>query len=339
MGISIAKHKRALASAAMAVVLVAGLAVPTTVALAEPTAAEKQAEAQQALNKLNEMQQKLDEASNNYYTAIDEQKAAEKKVEEAQEKVDQKTREIEGYQEKLGTRARDMYRSGNTGFLDVILGASSFEQFATTWNTLERLNENDAELVTETKNAREELENAKQEAEEQAEVAANKAAEAKSVKDEAEATTAQMQQTYDSLSAEAQELMRKEEEAAEKARQEAAAREAAAAAAASKNNGGGTVDNSAVQTVTGNTVVDRAMPAWQTLCMGCSWPELLRLLWPGWILHHRQNGQPLVYHLHHGKLEACYQSSAWRFLPKQPPYGCLYWQWPDDSRAANGRRG
>ena len=167
MGISIAKHKRALASAAMAVVLVAGLAVPTTVALAEPTAAEKQAEAQQALNKLNEMQQKLDEASNNYYTAIDEQKAAEKKVEEAQEKVDQKTREIEGYQQKLGTRARDMYRSGNTGFLDVILGASSFEQFATTWNTLERLNENDAELVTETKNAREELENAKQEAEEQ----------------------------------------------------------------------------------------------------------------------------------------------------------------------------
>lgn len=151
-----------------------------------------------------------------------------------------------------------MYRSGNTGFLDVILGASSFEQFATTWNTLERLNENDAELVTETKNAREELENAKQEAEEQAEVAANKAAEAKSVKDEAEATTAQMQQTYDSLSAEAQELMRKEEEAAEKARQEAAAREAAAAAAASKSNGGGTVDNSAVQTVTGNTVVDRA---------------------------------------------------------------------------------
>lgn len=100
-------------------------------------------------------------------------------------------------------------------------------------------------MVTETKNAREELENAKQEAEEQAEVAANKAAEAKSVKDEAEATTGQMQQTYDSLSAEAQELMRKEEETAEKARQEAAAREAAAAAAASKNNGGGTVDNSA----------------------------------------------------------------------------------------------
>lgn len=268
MGISIAKHKRAFTSAAMAVVLTCGLAVPTTVAVADPTAAEKQAEAQQALNKLNEMQDQLDEASNNYYAAVDEQKAAEQKVDEAQQKVDQKTKEIEGYQEKLGNRARDMYRSGNTGFIDVILGASTFEQFATTWNTLEMLNSNDAELVTETKTARKELESAKQEAEQQAQIASDKAAEAKSVKEQAEATTAQMQQTYDNLSAEAQELMRKEEEAAEKARQEAAAREAAQAAAAaeaaanaSKSNSGSSssnVNNDAVQTVTGNTVVDRA---------------------------------------------------------------------------------
>ncbi len=223
------------------------------------------------------MQQKLDEASNNYYTAIDEQNAAEKKVEEAQEKVDQKTKEIEGYQEKLGTRARDMYyRSGNTGFLDVILGASSFEQFATTWNTLERLNENDAELVTETKNAREELENAKQEAEEQAKVAASKAAEAKSVKDEAEATTAQMQQTYDSLSAEAQELMRKEEEAAEKARQEAAAREAAAAGCSIEEQWGRYGRQQRRPNRNGQHGSRSCLcSAWQTLCMGRSWPEFL----------------------------------------------------------------
>lgn len=51
-----------------------------------------------------------------------------------------------------------------------------------------------------------------------------RAAEAKSVKDEAEATTGQMQQTYDSLSAEAQELMLQgRKRLPEKARQEAAA--------------------------------------------------------------------------------------------------------------------
>lgn len=252
MSTKIATHKRAILAALMAAILAVGLSVPAVSAHAEPTAAEKQAEAQQVLNQLNDMQQKLDEASNNYFAAIQEQEAAEKKVDEAQAKVEEKTTEIEGYQKQLGDRARSMYRSGDVSFLDVILGASSFEEFATTWNTLEMLNEDDAELVQQTKDARAELEAAQQEAEEQAQVAADKAAEAKAVKDEAEATTAEMQQTYDTLSAEAEELLKKEEEAAE------AARQAAAAAAANNNNGGGSTDDSKVQTVTGNTVVDRA---------------------------------------------------------------------------------
>lgn len=249
--------KRALSIAFMALVLALGLAlVPATPAFAEPTAAEKQAEADAAKEKLESMQQKLDEASNNYYNALDEQKAAEQKVEEAQKKVDEKTAEMEGYQEQLGDRARSMYRSGSISFLDVILGASSFEDFATTWNTLEMLNEDDAELVKQTKQVRAELQVAKDEAEEQAQIAANKAAEAKRVKDEAEATTAEMQQVYDDLSAEAEELLKKEEEEAERARQAAA--QAALEAQKKAANQGGSVDNSKVQTVTGNTIVDRA---------------------------------------------------------------------------------
>lgn len=249
--------KRALPAAVVAFVLVLGLALaPVTPAFAEPTAAEKQAEADAAKEKLEEMQQKLDEASNNYYNALDEQKAAEQKAEEAQKKVDEKTAEMEGYQEQLGDRARSMYRSGSISFLDVILGASSFEDFATTWNTLEMLNENDADLVKQTKQVREELQAAQAEAEEQAQLAADKAAEAKRVKDDAEATTAEMQQVYEDLSAEAEELLKKEEEEAERARQAAA--QAALEAQRKAANQGGNVDNSKVQTVTGNTIVDRA---------------------------------------------------------------------------------
>lgn len=249
--------KRALPVAFVALMLALGLAlIPAAPAFAEPTAAEKQAEADAAKEKLEEMQQKLDEASNNYYNALDEQKAAEQKAEEAQAKVDEKTAEMEGYQEKLGDRARSMYRSGSISFLDVILGASSFEDFATTWNTLEMLNEDDADLVKQTKQVREELQAAQAEAEEQAQLAAEKAAEAKQVKDDAEATTAEMQQVYDDLSAEAEELLKKEEEEAERARQAAA--QAALEAQRKAVNQGGSVDNSKVQTVTGNTIVDRA---------------------------------------------------------------------------------
>ena len=226
--------------------------VPTVSAYAEPTSAEKRAEAKQVLKQLEEMQVKLDEASNDYYAALDAQEEAEAKVVEAQAKVDEKTKEIEGYQEQLGDRARDMYRSGSISFVDVILGASSFEEFATTWNMLEMLNKDDAELVQQTKDAREELEAAKAEAEEQAQIAADKTAEAQAVKEEAEATTAEMQETYDQLSAEAEELLKKEEEEAERARQ-------AAAEAALKNQpSGGNYNNDKVPTVTGNVIVDRA---------------------------------------------------------------------------------
>ena len=128
----------------------------------------------------------------------------------------------------------------------------------------------------------------------------------------------------------------KEEEAAEKARQEAAAREAAAAAAASKNNGGGTVDNSAVQTVTGNTVVDRAYAQLgKPYVWGAAGPNSF-------------DCSGLVGYCITGKMGnhwcTTYTMASWKRVTNPQPgdfclNGCLYWQWSDDPRATNGRRG
>lgn len=232
------KSKVAL-NAAFAAVLAVGLSVPAASAFAAPSD-DKQAEAQAALQKLNQYQSELDQASANYEAAHQEQIDAQNRVDEAQKQIEEKTAQIEKDQQRLSDRARDMYRSGDTNFLDVILGASSFEQFATTWNMLETLNGNDAELVSETKTAREELQAAKQEAEEQAKVASDKAEEAKSVAEAADQKASEMQQTYNSLSAEAQELI-SQERAAQEAQQQAAA------AAAEQN---GTAGNDAATTIT-----------------------------------------------------------------------------------------
>ena len=234
------KSKVAL-NAAFAAVLAVGLSIPAANAFASPSD-DKQAEAQAALQKLNQYQSELDQASANYEAAHQEQIDAQNRVDEAQKQIEEKTAQIEKDQQRLSDRARDMYRSGDTNFLDVILGASSFEQFATTWNMLETLNGNDAELVSETKTAREELQAAKQEAEEQAKVASDKAEEAKSVAEAADQKASEMQQTYNSLSAEAQELI-SQERAAQEAQQQAAA------AAAEQN---GTAGNNAAATVTNN---------------------------------------------------------------------------------------
>lgn len=234
------KSKVAL-NAAFATILAVGLSVPAASAFAAPSD-DKQAEAQAALQKLNQYQSELDQASANYEAAHQEQIDAQNRVDEAQKQIEEKTAQIEKDQQRLSDRARDMYRSGDTNFLDVILGASSFEQFATTWNMLETLNGNDAELVSETKTAREELQSAKQEAEEQAKVASDKAEEAKSVAEAADQKASEMQQTYNSLSAEAQELI-SQERAAQEAQQQAAA------AAAEQN---GTAGNDAAATITNN---------------------------------------------------------------------------------------
>lgn len=234
------KSKVAL-NAAFAAILAVGLSVPAASAFAAPSD-DKQAEAQAALQKLNQYQSELDQASANYEAAHQEQIDAQNRVDEAQKQIEDKTAQIEKDQQRLSDRARDMYRSGDTNFLDVILGASSFEQFATTWNMLETLNGNDAELVSETKTAREELQAAKQEAEEQAKVASDKAEEAKSVAEAADQKASEMQQTYNSLSAEAQELI-SQERAAQEAQQQAAA------AAAEQN---GTAGNDAATTITNN---------------------------------------------------------------------------------------
>lgn len=234
------KSKVAL-NAAFAAILAVGLSVPAASAFAAPSD-DKQAEAQAALQKLNQYQSELDQASANYEAAHQEQIDAQNRVDEAQKQIEEKTAQIEKDQQRLSDRARDMYRSGDTNFLDVILGASSFEQFATTWNMLETLNGNDAELVSETKTAREELQAAKQEAEEQAKVASDKAEEAKSVAEAADQKASEMQQTYNSLSAEAQDLI-SQERAAQEAQQQAAA------AAAEQN---GTAGNDAAATITNN---------------------------------------------------------------------------------------
>lgn len=259
------KSKVAL-NAAFAAILAVGLSVPAASAFAAPSD-DKQAEAQAALQKLNQYQSELDQASANYEAAHQEQIDAQNRVDEAQKQIEEKTAQIDKDQQRLSDRARDMYRSGDTNFLDVILGASSFEQFATTWNMLETLNGNDAELVSETKTAREELQAAKQEAEEQAKVASDKAEEAKSVAEAADQKASEMQQTYNSLSAEAQELI-SQERAAQEAQQQAAAAAAEQngtagddAAAAITNNGSNSNRNNATSNNSSNNSSNNNKPS------------------------------------------------------------------------------
>lgn len=184
------------------------------------TAADKQAEAQEALARLNAMQDSLDKASADYGEALAAQEAAEQARDNASARIDQINEELAIVQERLGNRARDMYRSGSSSVLDLLLGATTFTEFTTNWDLLGKMNNNDAALVQEERSLRAEAEEQHAVYATEAQTASAKAQEAADVQAQAEATVAEMQATYDGLSAEAQQLL--EEERAARAAAEAA---------------------------------------------------------------------------------------------------------------------
>ena len=219
----------------------ASLAFPSTAFAV--TAAEKQAEADAVRNQLVGLNADLEAAAERYYGALDEQNAARTAMEAEQVKIDEATAQIANLQDHLGTRARSMYRSGSATFLDFLMGATSFAEFTQNWDILNGLNENDTQMVAETKTLRETVETSKAEYAKQEKIAADKAAEAKAIKEEVEAKIAQADALMNSLDAEARALLEEEQRAAAEAaaaqKQAEMEAEAAREAANSGNAGGG----------------------------------------------------------------------------------------------------
>lgn len=270
------RARKGVFAGAVAAALAATLMIPS-LAYADPTASEKQAEAQAALASLNSMQSTLNRTSVVYDEALAAQREAEAKRDEAQARIDEANGQIADLQTRLGSRARSMYRTGGRSFLDLLLGATTFQEFSTGWDMLNTLNENDADLVQQTKDLRAEVQEQQAAYAEQQRVAAEKADEALRSKQEAASTMSAMQATYDSLSAEAAELLEQERaaQAAADAAQAQAVVEASARQAQENANASGNVapgndpspspspapsepSGPSYNPVTGNAIVDRA---------------------------------------------------------------------------------
>ncbi len=204
-----------------AIALLIALSLPLSFAFASP-AEDKQAEADAAYAQLMEKQDFLDDASNNWVEAVSAQEAAEAAVAEAQARIDEATERITKLRELMGNRARSMYRSGNLTVVDLLFGATTFEEFANNWDFLAILNQNDADMIQETKELKAEIEAQKVILVEQQRIAEQKAQEAKEIMEEAQVVVEEIQSIYDNLSAEAAELLEQERAAAEEAARQAA---------------------------------------------------------------------------------------------------------------------
>ena len=215
----------------------------------------KQAENDEMRAKLAALQQQVNDALVAYDEANKNYEAAVVAADEAQVALDDAEAHLDEIQDQLSNRVNDIYRQGNPNVLDVLFSATSFHEFATSWDAMRRIGEQDAMLVQESKDARQAAEDARDEMERQEQIKADELAKALAAKEELEAAEAQLQAEVDQLTEDiadleleieqvridAEEAARLEEEArkaseealaAAKEEQERRAREAAEAAAA-----------------------------------------------------------------------------------------------------------
>lgn len=189
--------------------MAATLAMPVTQAHAA-TAADAQANADATLQQLISMQEVQDQKYNEYISALqDYQQAVTQRDEAAQHASDLQT-QIADVQQKLGNRASQMYRDGSSSFLDVILGSASFDEFVTNWDTLTKINQNDANNIAEEKALKREAESTQALMQQKATEADQQSQTAAEAYNTAVEATNQLQAAYDAASAEAQAAFQQE---------------------------------------------------------------------------------------------------------------------------------
>lgn len=190
---------------------------------------DKRAQAAQIASQIDELDTELEIAAEDYNEAKSAYDQVTAEVTASEARQAELTARQDVLESHLATRVSSMYRQGPLGTLELLLGASSFDEFATLWDFLQTLNDRDAHSVDELKETRADLLVVQQELAAQQSEAKAHSDTMKANKDAIEAQLAERQDLLSGIEAEIAEIQRQQEEA----RRRAAA--AAAAAARAKN--------------------------------------------------------------------------------------------------------
>lgn len=113
--------------------------------------ASKLQQARTVKKQIDQLDHRMEVAAERYNEAASKHAKLVKQEAAAKKKLKKVKKRMGVVQEHLSTRANSMYREGPMGFVDVLLGAESFDEFASTWDLLQGLNESDATSVAELK--------------------------------------------------------------------------------------------------------------------------------------------------------------------------------------------
>ncbi len=204
---------------ALAAGLTLVLLLASTPAHAAPTSSSKRAQATKVRSQVQALDDQVEAATENYNEAASRYAAVNAKAASASSRLKKVSARLDQLEVRLGTRAVHMYRSGPLSFVEVLLGATDFDEFATVWDLLTEMNRDDARMVAEMKTARAEASSAKADLDASKRQAAAELASMKATKKRIESQLSQRKKLLSGIEAEVARL-----EAEEDARAAAAAR-------------------------------------------------------------------------------------------------------------------
>lgn len=137
-----------------ALLLAVALLLTATPAGATPSKAAKMAQARAVKGQIDRLNNQIDVANENYLEARSKHAVLLAQTRAAARREAKAKKRVRVLQRHLGTRASDMYRTGPLGFLDVLLGAKSFDELSTTWDILKDLNRDDSKSIVQMKEAK-----------------------------------------------------------------------------------------------------------------------------------------------------------------------------------------
>jgi peptidoglycan DL-endopeptidase CwlO len=128
--------------------------------VAAQTLDQKKTDAQ---TEVSQNEQRLEDAVEKYKGACDRLEATRGQISENKEKITQTEEELAARQAALNMRARAMYVSHQTRFVDVVVSSGNLDQFLVGMDLLKRVGRSNATLVRGVKNAKAALERHREE--------------------------------------------------------------------------------------------------------------------------------------------------------------------------------
>lgn len=196
-----------------------------------------------AQSQLDKVQAQLDQIAADYEALSEENSRTKDEIEGVQDQIDntqgdidKKQDELDEKKEQLSKRVSSAYKSGADGFLSVLFSSTSFEELSSNIYYLDKISENDKQMIEDVKSIKAELETKKEELESQkGDLEALNATQVQQLSD-MQAKQDEATRTLNGLSQQVKDLMAQRDAELEAMAKERAAQEAAAAAAAASSS-------------------------------------------------------------------------------------------------------